>query len=79
MRQETLLVFAEVRLRRHSAFGGAFASVTLAKQQKVIACAGAFLHHHPHFAGLACRFDVLSVLPDTQGWQVEWLPAAFTT
>lgn len=79
MQQEAVLVFAEVRLRRHTAFGGAFASVTLAKQQKVIACAGAFLHHHPHFAGLACRFDVLSVLPDTQGWQVEWLPAAFTT
>lgn len=78
MEQGKLLVFAEVRLRRHQSFGGAAASVTLAKQQKIIASAGAFLHHHPQFSHHDCRFDVVAVQHSPQGWQIEWLPAAFT-
>lgn len=79
MQQETLLIFVEVRLRNSQGFGGAAASVTRAKQQKIIASAESFLHHHPEFSHCNCRFDVLALQVSTQGWQVDWLPAAFLT
>ncbi len=79
MLQEQCLLFIEVRLRRHTAFGGAFGSITFAKQQKIIASARAFLHHHPQFQGRDCRFDVVALQHDHGLWQIEWLPAAFTT
>ncbi len=79
MRQGNTLVFVEVRLRRRRDFGGAAASVTHAKQQKIIASAGAFLHHHPEFSRCNCRFDVLALQACAHEWHVEWLPAAFTT
>lgn len=79
MQNAAVLVFAEVRMRNHADFGGAVASVTLAKQKKIIASAQAFLQHHPEFARCNCRFDVLAMQAGAQGWEVEWLPAAFTT
>lgn len=79
MRKNRLLVFAEVRLRTRQDFGGAAASVTRAKQQKIIASAQAFLHHHPEFAHFDCRFDVLAVHDSGDDLNIEWLPAAFTT
>lgn len=79
MQQQSLLVFAEVRLRNHPGFGGAAASVSTRKQQKIIASAEAFLHHHPDFAHCDCRFDVLALHANTAGWHIEWLPAAFMT
>lgn len=79
LRQERLLVFAEVRLRNRDDFGGAAASVTPAKQRKIVATAGAFLQHHPEFSACDCRFDVLAVRAGPEAWQVHWLPAAFTT
>lgn len=79
MQQQSLLVFAEVRLRNRQDFGGAAASVTTRKQQKIIASAGAFLHHHPEFSRCNCRFDVLALQAHAEGWHIDWLPAAFTT
>lgn len=79
MQRDDILIFAEVRMRSRRDFGGAAASVTAAKRQKIIASALAFLQHHPEFARCNCRFDVLAVQSGAQGWEVEWLPAAFTT
>ncbi len=79
MQQPSLLLFAEVRFRNRLDFGGAAASVTTRKQQKIIASAGTFLHHHPEFARYNCRFDVLALQKNTERWHIEWLPAAFTT
>ncbi len=65
------LVFVEVRQRSGRGFGGAAASVTPAKQRRVLVAAAHFL------AGLdptpSCRFDVVAVEPG----RLEWLPAAF--
>lgn len=79
VRQASLLVFAEVRLRNRDDFGGALASVTPAKQRKIVATAGAFLQHHPDLCACDCRFDVLALRAGPEAWQVRWLPAAFTT
>lgn len=79
LRQDRLLVFAEVRLRNRDDFGGALASVTPAKQRKIVATARAFLQHHPEFGTCDCRFDVLALRAGREAWQVHWLPGAFTT
>lgn len=78
MRESHFLLFVEVRLRRHEMFGGATGSITLRKQQKIIASAGAFLQHHPHFQDFACRFDVVTLQHHMGRWQIDWLPGAFT-
>ncbi|HSI48198.1 MAG TPA: YraN family protein [Ideonella sp.] len=65
------LVFVEVRARRGSAHGGAAASVTRTKQQKLIYAARAYLLQ---FATLPpCRFDVVAI----DDGRIEWLKAAF--
>lgn len=79
VQKDALLVFAEVRLRNREDFGGAIASVTAAKQRKIIATAQAFLQHHPEFHACDCRFDVLAVKAGAAAWHVRWLPGAFTT
>ena len=64
------LVFVEVRLRRSSSFGGALASITRAKQKKLIATARCYL------SGLrdvpSCRFDAI-LLDALDARRIEWL------
>lgn len=71
MRDGATLVFVEVRSRRRSDFGGAAASVTAAKQHKLVAAARQYL------AGLKsvppCRFDVVALNGDAAP---EWLQNA---
>jgi putative endonuclease len=65
------LVFVEVRARAERVHGGAAASVTAAKQRRVIYAAQ---HYLARLAALPpCRFDVVAI----DGEQLEWLPAAF--
>jgi len=63
-------VFVEVRLRSRSDFGGAAASITAAKQRRLILAARHWLAHHGE---TACRFD--AVLSD--GATLEWIRDAF--
>jgi putative endonuclease len=72
MQDGATLVFVEVRLRSRSDFGGAAASVTPAKQKKLLAAARQYL------AALQtlppCRFDVLALSGDGTP---EWIQNAF--
>ena len=77
MRQRDTLVFVEVRLRRirkGNDFGGPAASITVAKQARIVAAA------HHYLAGLKqlppCRFDAV-LLNGLNTKDVEWLPDAF--
>lgn len=69
-RDGSALVFVEVRLRRRGDFGGAAASITAAKQARLIAAAGLYL------ARLArtppCRFDAV-LLDALDPTRIEWL------
>lgn len=67
------LVFVEVRARGSASHGGAAASVTPAKQRRLIFAAQHYLLQWP--SPPPCRFDVVAV----QGDVIEWLPAAFDT
>jgi putative endonuclease len=68
------LVFVEVRLRSPGNFGGAAASITPAKQQKILATARHYLSAQ---SGLPpCRFDVL-LLDGLSADKIEWIKNAF--
>lgn len=67
MQDNDVLVFVEVRKRKYPAFGSAAASVSRAKQQKLIRAARFYLHGSHRIP--SCRFDVLAF----DGDQCQWL------
>lgn len=75
LRDGETLVFAEVRLRSRSDFGGAAASIDRRKQGKLIRSAQLYL------ASLTllppCRFDALLLLSADGAEGVEWIKNAF--
>ncbi len=74
------LVFVEVRQRSSASHGGAGASISAVKQQRIVFAAR---HYLMRFASLPpCRFDVVLVNgalsdPEKRMPKIEWLPAAF--
>ena len=76
-RNASLLVIAEVRCRSRSDYGGAAASITARKQQRIVRASRHLLMRHRALAQLPVRFDVLVV--KGSGSVVEWLPGAFTS
>ena len=77
MREGEVLVFVEVRYRRHAAFGGGAASVGTAKRERLMKAAQLFLQAHPKFAALPCRFDVLAFDGEADAPRCDWQRAAF--
>jgi putative endonuclease len=67
-------VFVEVRLRSRSDFGGAAASITGAKQARLILAARHWLLRHGE---TPCRFDCM-LLDGLDIHHIEWLRNAFT-
>jgi putative endonuclease len=65
------LVFAEVRARSSAAFGGAAASVTARKRERIVLAARHYLLRYA--AAPACRFDVVAI----DGGRIDWLRGAF--
>ena len=64
-------VFVEVRRRASSSHGGAAASVSWTKQQRIVYAAR---HYLMRLSALPpCRFDVVTV----QAGRIEWLTGAF--
>lgn len=70
------LVFAEVRLRRNTRFGGAAASIDNRKQQRIIHAARCYLLRYPRQAERPCRFDCV-LLGSLNTDQLEWIKDAF--
>lgn len=64
------LVFVEVRLRTHRTYGGAAASITWAKQARLVAAASQYLSTLRSTP--ACRFDAV-LLDGLDGARIEWL------
>lgn len=70
-RDGEVLVFVEVRMRRSAAYGGAAASITAAKRNRLIRAASAYL------AALRtppppCRFDAI-LMDGIDGARIRWL------
>lgn len=65
------LVFVEVRARRSAGHGGAAASISHAKQQRIVRAAQHYLLRFDHLP--PCRFDVVAI----DGGEIAWLRGAF--
>ncbi|WP_435951973.1 YraN family protein [Dryocola sp. BD626] len=75
MKHRQVIVFVEVRYRSSPRFGGAAASVTRSKQQKLLHAARIWLARKSgSFDTVDCRFDVIAFT----GNEIEWLTNAFT-
>ena len=74
MRDDTVLVFVEVRMRSNNSFGGAAASITTTKQGKLIRAARHYLTQLNVVP--ACRFDVV-LLTGTHNPEIQWIENAF--
>ena len=70
------LVFVEVRLRRNASFGGASASITRSKQQRIALAAQHYLLANGK-TDAPCRFDCL-LLDHLSSERIEWLRDAFS-
>lgn len=79
LRDGRTLVFAEVRDRRDTRFGGGAASVGPGKREKLARAAQGFLQSHPRLASLPCRFDVIAFDGDADMPTCDWQRAAFET
>ncbi len=67
-----VLVFIEVRYRKHKDFGGAASSVTPAKQRRIAQTAQVFIGEYKA-RQMTCRFDVIAFT----GPDINWIEAAF--
>ncbi|MCG2585178.1 YraN family protein [Massilia sp. TS11] len=67
MRDGPCLVFVEVRQRESARFGGAAASITPAKQARLLRAAEAYLCRLAEEP--PCRFDAILI----EGGRIEWL------
>lgn len=65
------LVFVEVRKRGTTRYGGAAASVSMAKQRRIVLAARHYLMRLREPP--PCRFDVISM----EGGGIQWMRAAF--
>lgn len=70
VRDQVTLVFVEVRKRADASHGGAAASITAAKQRRLLIAAQSYLQRYREPP--ACRFDVIAI----DGEQMEWLKNA---
>ncbi|MCP5246597.1 MAG: YraN family protein [Burkholderiales bacterium] len=74
MSEGKTLVFVEVRMRASDVFGGAAASITVAKQEKLLRAARHYLsglRHEP-----CCRFDAV-LMTGIDNPRIEWIRNAF--
>ncbi len=82
MLDETTLCFIEVKYRSSKKFGGAAASVTTRKQQKITRTAQFFLTRFPRYQSYPMRFDTVFITKvDKQPAEAEinWIKGAFYT
>ena len=68
-----MLVFVEVRYRKNTEFGGAAASVTHKKQQRIIKAALAYQQKNAPQSSM--RFDVVAIEGDNG--DIDWITSAF--
>lgn len=69
-----ILVFIEVRFRNNTDFGGAAASVTPKKQQRIIKAALAYQQQNAPQSSM--RFDVVAIEGDNM--KIDWIQNAFS-
>jgi len=78
MRDADSVCFIEVRFRKSLAFGGAAASITAAKQRKIVKTALFYLSSNRSLLNQALRFDALLIQQQADGrHDFNWIQNAF--
>lgn len=77
MRDQTHLIFIEVRYRKSNLYGGASESIDWFKQQRIISAAEFFLHRFTWAQQFPSRFDVVSSSGDAASPAILWIKDAF--
>jgi putative endonuclease len=78
MRDADTLCFVEVRFRKSLDFGGASASITSAKQRRIVKAAQFFLSAQPRPVRHALRFDAVLIQQQPgNGLDFNWIQNAF--
>lgn len=77
MRDANIIVFVEVRYRKHASHGDAAASVTASKQARLIKAAQLWLTQHSRYARASCRFDVMTYDGSAENPRASWIRGAF--
>lgn len=72
------LALVEVRYRSGTRYGGAAASITASKRQRLVRAAQVLLKQHPSLARMPARFDVIEVSGPPDALQCRLLRAAFS-
>lgn len=70
-----ILVIVEVKLRAGNAFGAPEDFVTKPKQEKLIRAADMYIREHN--VDLETRFDIISIIQNSSGTNVEHITGAF--
>jgi len=76
MRDGAQLVFIEAHFRQSTLFGGAEASITAKKCQKLKTAAAAYMQIHRLTNSTAARFDAIALTGDLSRWElysVNWV------
>jgi putative endonuclease len=71
-----VLVFVEVKARSDGSFGSPLEAVTWRKRQRLSAMAASYLYVK-RLSGVACRFDVVSIIEKRSGPHIEVVRGAF--
>lgn len=77
MEEGEVLVFVEVRYRRHERHGSAAESVHTLKRQRLLHSAQHYLLAHAPRERQPCRFDVVTLSGTAPVLRVEWIKNAF--
>ncbi|WP_158879947.1 YraN family protein [Rhodanobacter sp. L36] len=77
MLHDHVVVFVEVRYRKNAYHGDAAASITPAKQAKLIKAAQLWLSAHTKWANSDCRFDVVTYDGPVASTRMIWLQNGF--
>jgi putative endonuclease len=77
MRDNSQLVFVEVRFRHSNSFGSAEESITQQKCQRLSAAALAYMQSHKLVDQLSARFDAVAISPAPRkpqvGYRINWI------
>jgi putative endonuclease len=73
-----VLAIVEVRYRASDRFGGAAASITRAKQARIVRAARVFLAVHRYLAQMPARFDVVEVSGSPDALDCRLIRGAFS-
>jgi len=76
-KDQSYLVFIEVRYRENDLYGSSAETVTRAKQQKIIHTAQLYLQTRAWARNLDCRFDVVAISGPIELPTIEWIKDAF--